>query len=81
MGSFITLDDHKLLNGELRAREASGGKIAFLELGKSSGVKVGLELFQYICEFCDRAKVSPSRIWLRSEEMKPEQGCEKKSTY
>ena len=64
MGSFITLDNQKLLNGELCAREASGGKIAFFELGKSFGIKLGLELFQDIREFCDRVKVSPGRIQL-----------------
>lgn len=69
MGSFITLDNQKLLNSELRACEASGGKIAFFELGESFGVKLGFELFQDIREFCDRVRVSPSRIWLRSKEI------------
>ena len=69
MSSFITLDNQKLLDGELCARKASGGKIAFFELCKSFGVKLGLELFQNIRKFCDRVKVSPDRIWLRSEEI------------
>ena len=48
MCGFITLDDQKLLNGELRTREPSGSKIGFFELGNSLGIELGLELFQYI---------------------------------
>lgn len=32
MGSFIALDAHELLNGELRVRKSRGGKITFFEL-------------------------------------------------
>lgn len=51
MGGFITLDAHKLLNGELRAGKSSSGKITFIELGKCLRVKLRLELFQNIGEF------------------------------
>lgn len=51
MGSFVSLDRQKLLNGELGVRESSGGKIAFFEFGKSLGIKLGLELFQDVREF------------------------------
>lgn len=39
MCGFITLNAHKLLNGELRVGEPSSSKIALLELGKSLRVK------------------------------------------
>jgi len=52
MCSFIILDDHELFNGDLGVRESGIEKIAFLEFGKSLGIKVSLELFQYIREFC-----------------------------
>ena len=56
MGSFIGLDRYKLLNGELCRRKPSGGKIAFFKLRKSLRIKVGLELFQNICEGCERGE-------------------------
>jgi len=52
MGSFITLDTQELFDGDLRVRESGGGEIALFKLGKSLGVKLGLELFQDVCEFC-----------------------------
>ena len=62
MGSFIDLDGQELFNGELGVWKSSSDKIAFFELGKSFGIKLGLELFQNIREFCvsegDRIKVS-----------------------
>ena len=54
MGSFIILDRQKLLNGELGVRESSGKEIAFFELGKSLGIKLGLELFQNVRKSCER---------------------------
>ena len=48
MGSFIRLDGHELLDGELGVRESSLNKVAFFELGEGFGVKFGLELFQNV---------------------------------
>ena len=52
MGSFISLDRQELLDGELGVRESGSDKIAFFKLGKSFSIKLGLELFQNIREFC-----------------------------
>ena len=63
MGSFITLDTHELLYGELSIRESGGSEIALFKLGKSLGIKLGLELFQDIREFyAIELKVSPGRL-------------------
>jgi hypothetical protein len=45
VSSLIILDNHELLDSELRIRESSGDKIAFIELCKSLGIKFGFELF------------------------------------
>ena len=45
MSSLIGLNGHELFNGKLGVRESSRGEIAFFELGKSFGIKLGLELF------------------------------------
>jgi len=62
MGSLIRLDGRELFDGELGVRESSRSKVALFELGKSLRIKLGLELFQNVREFCrvgnDRTEVS-----------------------
>jgi len=81
MGSFITLDIHELLNGELGVRESGGGKITFFKLGKSFSIKLGLELLQNIREFCERVNVSSGRSWLRSKTRNRHKEIEKERFY